>query len=269
MTLMARTSKKTPSQSRTRKTSRKIVEDEELRDFNIPQLKQKITIQSKKLDDKQLRFLEKSLHENTNLMFVVGPAGAAKTYMAVYSALRILSSNDDMDLLYIRTPVEASERSMGFLPGNVEEKFDPYLWPLQDKLDEFLPKEKSTQSELLKEGRISGMPNGFVRGADWKNKVVVCDEAQNFTYDELKTLITRVGENSRLFLCGDLMQSDIGRKSGLKEVMGIFSSGHWQKSEKSHVFEFEVKDIKRCEFVMEAVQSFIEHEIERDKTNGR
>lgn len=268
MTLMARTSKKPTPKTKQKKTPRK-ADIDEIENLNIPQLRQSITIQSKKLDKKQLRFLEKSLHEDTNLMFVVGPAGAAKTYMAVYSALRILSSDDNMDLLYIRSPIEASERSLGFLPGNVEEKFDPYLWPLQDKLDEFLPKERSDQFELLKEGRISGMPNGFVRGADWKNKVVVCDEAQNFTYEELKTLVTRVGENSRLFLCGDLMQSDIGRKSGLKEVMSVFSGQKWEESDKCHTFEFEVKDIKRCEFVMEAVQSFIDHEIERDKVNGR
>ena len=98
--------------------------------IEIPQLKLTFRVNSLRLTEKQKIFLSLALECKTNIMFVSGPAGSTKTYMAVYAALRYLSSNDDLDLLYVRTVIESGEKGLGALPGDIEEKFNPYLMPL-------------------------------------------------------------------------------------------------------------------------------------------
>lgn len=212
--------------------------------FDIPQLKQKITVNCKKLDEKQLHFLEKSLSPKTKLMFVSGPAGTAKTYMAVYSALRLLGDNDRLDLLYVRTVIESADKGLGALPGDLEEKFNPYIAPLMDKLDEMLPKTSTIKKDLFNRGRISAVPINFLRGASWRYKIVIADEAQNFTFKELTTLVTRAGEGSRIFVCGDPMQSDINGKSGFTDMFNIFNDSA-SKKKGIECFQFIEEDIKR------------------------
>ena len=216
--------------------------------FNIPQLKQNIVINCLKLDEKQLRFLEKSLAKKTKVIFINGPAGTSKTYMAVYSALRLISAHEDLDVVYVRTVIESADKGLGALPGDLAEKFNPYMMPLLDKLDEMLPKNTSLKHELLEKGTISAMPINFLRGASWKNKVVVADEAQNFTFKELVTLITRLGENTKLFICGDSMQSDINGKSGFNDMCNIFND-YRSRQKGIEYFEFDENDIKRSEIL--------------------
>jgi len=103
-------------------------------EFTIPSLKQSIHINSQKLTKKQLRFISIAFDEKTKIVFIAGPAGSTKTYIAVYSALRLLSSADELDLLYVRTVIESAEKGMGALPGDIDEKFNPYMAPLEDKL---------------------------------------------------------------------------------------------------------------------------------------
>lgn len=226
--------------------------------FQIPQLEQTITVNCLKLDDKQLSFLEKSLSEDTKVMLVAGPAGTSKTYMSVYSAMRLLSADPDKDLVYIRTVIESADKGMGALPGDLEEKFNPYILPLLDKLDEVLPKNNTLKTDLLNKGRISALPVNFLRGASWNNKIIIADEAQNFSFKELTTLITRIGENCTLFICGDPMQSDINGKSGLPDFIKIFND---EESVKNgiHTFFFNHSDIKRSKilkFIIQKIQNF-------------
>lgn len=216
--------------------------------FTIPQIPQKIIVNCEKLDEKQLLFLSKSLHDKTKILFINGPAGATKTYMAVYSALRLLSGDDDLDLLYVRTVIESADKGLGALPGDLEEKFNPYMAPLNDKLEEMLPKNTTDRHSLLSEGRISSMPINFLRGASWKNKVVIADEAQNFTFKELTTLITRIGEGTKIFICGDSMQSDINGKSGFSEMCKLFSD-YRSRQKGIEYFEFDENDIKRSKLL--------------------
>ena len=181
-------------------------------------------------------------------MFINGPAGSTKTYMAVYSALRLLSAYNDLDLLYVRTVIESAEKGLGALPGDLAEKFNPYMAPLEDKLWEMLPQNTTIKKELLEEGRIKAMPINFIRGADWKNKIVIADEAQNFTFKELTTLITRLGENSKLFICGDSMQSDINGRSGFFDMCNLFDDAE-SKKQGIETFHFEEQDILRSKLV--------------------
>lgn len=229
-------------------------------DFNLNDnaLKAKIKIKGLKLTEKQKKFLELSLRDDSKIVFVLGPAGSTKTYMAVMSALRHLQKDDSLDLFYVRTAIESAEKGLGALPGTLEEKFNPYMAPLEDKLIELLPGNTTLKAELLKSNRIQAMPINFLRGANWINKIVVADESQNFTFKELVTMITRLGENSKLFICGDLMQSDINGKSGLKPMIDLFDDE--QSKEKGiYCFRFTENDIMRSEILKFIIQKLKSH----------
>lgn len=208
----------------------------------------KIVVKGKSLSEKQKIFLKIACDKNTNIMFVNGPAGSTKTYMAVFAALRHLQKNEDLDLLYVRTAIESADKGLGALPGTLEEKFNPYMAPLEDKLEELLPKTTGVKSELIKSGRVQAMPINFLRGANWINKIVVADESQNFTFKELITLITRIGDNSKLFICGDIMQSDINGRSGFSDMMHLFQDKE-SKDRGIHCFRFNEDDIFRSEIL--------------------
>ena len=224
----------------------------------IPQLKLTFKVNNLRLTEKQKIFLASALDEETNIMFVSGPAGSTKTYMAVYAALRHLSSDDELDMFYVRTVIESADKGLGALPGSVEEKINPYMAPLEDKLMEMLPKNKTVRKELIDSGRIQAMPINFLRGASWKDKIVVADEAQNFTFKELTTLITRLGKNSKLFICGDFMQSDINGKSGYSAMFNLFKDKE-SESNGIHCFSFNKNDILRSE-----LQKYIIGKLEDD-----
>ena len=217
-------------------------------DFEIPQLKQNIPVNCLRLTERQKKFLSKAFNEETKIMFIAGPAGSTKTYMAVYSALRLLSAYDELDLLYVRTVIESAEKGLGALPGDIDEKFNPYMAPLEDKLYEMMPKTTTAKKEMLENGRISAMPINYLRGSSWKDKIVVADEAQNFTYKELTTLITRIGKNCKLFICGDFMQSDINGKSGFASMFDLFNDK--DSVDRGIVcFKFGKEDILRSEIL--------------------
>lgn len=203
-----------------------------------------------KFSEKQKQLLEICLNPDTKAVFITGPAGSSKTYMAVYAALNLLATNKDWDMTYIRSLAESADRGIGSLPGTVEEKFMPFLIPLEDKMEEIIT--APTMVNLRKDQVINVMPVNFVRGANWCNKVVVCDEAQNFSKKELITLITRIGENSKLLLCGDLMQSDI-RATGFCSFINLFDDEESRKNG-IHVFRFDKEDIYRSEILKFIIQ---------------
>lgn len=203
-------------------------------------------IKNHRLSEKQKKFVELALDGAVEIMFINGPAGSTKTYMALYAALRLLAQNPELDILYVRTIAESADRNMGFLPGSADEKFNPYMLPLFDKLEEML--KVSDYQRLLHEKRIEAIPINFLRGANWRNKIVVADEAQNFTFKELTTLITRLGDASKLFICGDFMQSDINGKSGYRAMSDRFSDEE-SKEQGIHTFRFGVEDIKRSKLL--------------------
>ena len=120
--------------------------------------------------------------------------------------------------------------------------------PLEDKLDEMLPKTTTIKQELIKSGRVQAMPINFLRGASWLNKIVIADESQNFTFRELVTLITRIGEGTKLFVCGDTMQSDINGKSGFNDMIKVFDDDE-SKEKGIYCFRFNESDIFRSEIL--------------------
>lgn len=183
--------------------------------------------------------------KDTKIVFLSGVAGTAKSYTAIYAALREMQNDHDKSIIYLRSVVESSSRSMGFLPGELEEKLSPYLQPLEDKLMEMIPPQDMVY--LKEAGRIQAMPINFLRGASWTNKIVVVDEAQNMTQKELITILTRVGEGTKLFILGDPMQADI-RDSGFAKIVDAFSDVESYKHGVS-VFRLETQNVVRSEIV--------------------
>jgi len=217
----------------------------------------KLNLTQFNLSEKQKDFLKIAFDKNTKVVFVLGPAGSSKTFIATYAALQLFNMDNDYDIFYVRTIAESAERSLGHLPGDMNEKFNPFAMPLEEKLKEIIKEDRIRM--LFEEGIVSCAPINYLRGASWKNKIVLADEAQNFTKKELITLITRIGENTKYFICGDLMQSDINGKSGLSDIAKIFDDDESKKNG-IHVFTFDKTDILRSEIL-----KFIISKLEKTK----
>jgi phosphate starvation-inducible PhoH-like protein len=235
---------------------KKVHKDKE--DFNeiIPEntLKSvKLNIKNFNLTDKQKSFAQIAFDKNTKIIFINGPAGSSKTFLAVYCALHIMNMNPKSELKYIRTIAESGERALGSLPGTVDEKFNPFMMPLYDKLDELISMPQSKYLET--NGYIEALPINFLRGATWNDKIIIADESQNYSTKELVTLLTRIGEGTKMFICGDAMQSDIGNKSGFMRVYDIFNN---KESEERGIycFQFDEEDIMRSEILKYIVHMF-------------
>jgi phosphate starvation-inducible protein PhoH and related proteins len=158
--------------------------------------------------------------EKTDLVFGIGPAGTGKTYIAVAFAAHCLEKGMVERIILSRPAVEAGER-LGFLPGDMRDKVDPYLRPLYDALYDVLPPEKVERD--LEAGIIEIAPLAFMRGRTLANAFVILDEAQNTTTMQMKMFLTRLGEGSKMVITGDPSQIDLppGQKSGLEEAVGL------------------------------------------------
>ena len=209
-------------------------------------IKESVRIDERQLTSKQIELLNLLQNKTTKLVFISGPAGTAKTYTSILAGLTLLNHKRVSEIVYVRSIVESSDSKLGFLPGEMDEKMSPYIQPLIDKLEELLPKHDI--DKLKKEERIHGFPINFLRGLSWNAKCIVADEAQNMTKKELITLITRVGEFSKLFICGDPDQSDINGKSGFVPTMNIFDDEE-SRNNGIYVFKFDEDDIVRSGLV--------------------
>lgn len=155
-----------------------------------------------------------------DLVFAIGPAGSGKTYTAVALAVRALKNKEVKRIILARPAVEAGE-SLGFLPGDMKEKLDPYMMPLYDALRDMLPAVKL--EKYLEDGTIEIAPLAFMRGRTLNNAYAILDEAQNATSSQLKMFLTRMGISSKFIVTGDITQIDLPRKytSGLKQVQDL------------------------------------------------
>jgi phosphate starvation-inducible protein PhoH and related proteins len=216
----------------------------------------KLIFKKFKLTDRQKEFLSIAFDPNTKVVFLSGPSGSSKTFCSVYAALHLFNMDQEKEIIYVRTTAESGERSLGFLPGSSDEKLNPFTIPLLDKLEEIVGRDSA--KELIVKRIATASPINFLRGVSWNNKLVILDESQNATYKELVTFLTRIGKETKYFLCGDLMQSDINGKSGLKKVIDTFDTKEAQENG-IHVFNFTKDDIMRSEIL-----KFIVNELEKN-----
>lgn len=217
-------------------------------------IKEKLTIKEFPWTARQKEIIESLLSKDANITFISGPAGTAKTLLAVYAALKCLNEKKVGEIYYVRSIIESASRSLGSLPGNEFDKFKPFAMPLEDKLLELLP--NSEVNKLNQDGRIKCIPINFMRGLSINVGFIICDEFQNFTKKEATTLLTRVGKFTKLILCGDSMQSDINGHSCLEELVKLFGD---EESKKMgiRVFNLTKDDIMRseiCKFIVEKLE---------------
>ena len=204
-----------------------------------------------KFSEKHQRFIQTLIDEKTKMVFADGFAGTAKTYLSVYGALTLLEARKVEQIIYLRSVVESATQKIGHLPGELDQKFQPYSLPLIDKLDELVS--KTTSDKLVKQEYIKCLPVNFTRGLTFHNSVVIIDEAQNLTRQELVTLLTRFGEDSKYVIIGDTNQSDINGKSGFKPILQAFDTDNSMVNG-IHTFKFEKTEIVRSKLLKHIVQ---------------
>lgn len=193
------------------------------------------------LTEKQQKFHKIMSSYDTRIVFLSGPAGSSKSFLSVYTALDLYNRDKHRTITYVRTAIESASKGLGFLKGDVDQKMSPYLKPLQDKIADLLNKE---ESHLINQQNVlSGEPVNFIRGQDWKDKVVIADEMQNATTKELLTIMSRLNSNSKIFICGDPMQSDI-RNSGFETLFELFDDEE-SKQQGIYTLKFTKEDIMR------------------------
>tara|TARA_B100000989_G_scaffold235347_1_gene182197 strand:+ start:358 stop:1389 length:1032 start_codon:yes stop_codon:yes gene_type:complete len=192
------------------------------------------------------------------LVFCCGPAGTGKTYLAVAFAVSMLKAGQVDKIILSRPAVEAGER-LGFLPGDLKEKIDPYLRPIYDALNEMLPFDEVIKK--IDSGHIEIAPLAFMRGRTLSNSFIILDESQNTTPVQMKMFLTRLGENSKMIINGDLSQVDLpsGTKSGLRQAVNILNN-----IEQIGFIEFKDKDVVRNSLVSKIVKNYQKFE----KTQG-
>mgnify|MGYP003138167160 FL=1 len=170
----------------------------------------------------QKKFIQTLLAEDTKIVFADGYAGTAKTYLSVFGALTLIATNKMSQIIYLRSVVESANQKIGHLPGQLDEKFLPYSLPLMDKLDELVT--KTTANSLFKKEYIKCLPVNFTRGLTFNKSMVIVDEAQNLTRQEITTILTRFGQGSKYVVIGDSNQSDINGKSGFSPIIKAFDN---------------------------------------------
>lgn len=202
----------------------------------------------KSRSENQQRLIE--AYERNDLVFAVGPAGTGKTYLSIALAVKALKEKTAKRIILSRPAVEAGEK-LGFLPGDMKDKIDPYLQPLYDALEDMVPGAKL--QDMMEKHVIQIAPLAFMRGRTLSDAVIILDEAQNTTTAQIRMFLTRMGWNSKMIVTGDMTQIDLPReqKSGLKEALRILSG-----VEGIGVVELTKKDIVRHKLVTRIVNAY-------------
>jgi len=189
-------------------------------------------------------------YNNNDMIFAVGPAGTGKTYLSIALAVKALKEKAIKKIILSRPAVEAGEK-LGFLPGDMKDKIDPYLQPLYDALEDMIPAAKL--QDMMEKRIIQIAPLAFMRGRTLSDAVVILDEAQNTTNAQLRMFLTRMGWNTKMIITGDMTQIDLPReqKSGLKEALKILTD-----IEGIGIVELNQKDIVRHKLVTKIVNAY-------------
>ena len=204
--------------------------------------------------ENQLKLIE--AYEHNDMVFAVGPAGTGKTYLSIALAVKALKEKTAKKIILSRPAVEAGEK-LGFLPGDMKEKIDPYLQPLYDALEDMIPQVKL--QDMMEKHVIQIAPLAFMRGRTLSDAVVILDEAQNTTPAQIRMFLTRMGWNTKMIITGDMTQIDLPhtQKSGLIEALHILNG-----VEGIGVVNLNQKDIVRHKLVTRIVNAYEEYDKE-------
>lgn len=202
-------------------------------------------------------------YNQNDMLFAIGPAGSGKTYTSIALAVRALKNKEVRKIILSRPAVEAGEK-LGFLPGDMREKIDPYLQPLYDALEDMVPSLKL--QEMMQQNIIQIAPLAFMRGRTLNDAVVILDEAQNTTTAQIKMFLTRMGANTKMIITGDMTQIDLPRgvKSGLREAREVLAD-----VKGIDFIEMNEKDIVRHKLVTRIVNAYDRYDKERKEEYDR
>ena len=200
------------------------------------------------LSKNQNKFVDSCAHND--IVFVIGPAGTGKTFLSVVLAVKALKEKIIEKIVITRPVVEAGE-NLGFLPGDLQDKINPYLRPIYDSLDEILPKKKIKQ--FIDNGIIEIVPLAYMRGRTLKNSYILLDEAQNTVSSQIKMFLTRMGKNSKIIITGDITQIDLKSKkeSGLVDAVKRFNN-----TEGIEIVQLKDQDVLRHKLVKKILSKY-------------
>jgi phosphate starvation-inducible PhoH-like protein len=215
--------------------------------------KQQVLIVPRNLS--QEKYLELLKNPKKYIVFAIGPAGTGKTMLGVQMAIKLYKEGVIKKIIITRPAVSVDE-DHGFLPGTLNQKMEPWTRPIMDVFEEYYhPKEIA---EMLEDGAIEISPLAYMRGRTFKNAFVIADEMQNATPSQMKMLLTRIGDNSRMVVTGDLNQADRPRENGLLEFCSLFGEGGDYRM--IAMARFDVQDVERHPVVREVLSIYKENE---------
>jgi phosphate starvation-inducible PhoH-like protein len=215
-------------------------------DTYLPQKKQRVSLYAR--NPTQQVYLEKLQDDNKSIVFAVGPAGTGKTMLAVQVGIKLFQEGI-VDKLIVTRPAVSVDEDLGFLPGTLNEKMAPWTRPIFDVLGEYY--QAKDIAKMLEEGVIEISPLAYMRGRTFKNAYIIADEMQNATQNQMKMLLTRLGEHSKMVVTGDLNQADRLDNNGLSEFCQLMQN--FSKLKHIDSVEFTAKEIERHNAVKEVL----------------
>jgi len=192
------------------------------------------------------KYVDSIQNDNIKLIFGVGPAGCGKTLFACINAVQMLKNNK-IDKIILTRPFVSVEEEIGYLPGDVNKKMDPYTKPLFDVFNEFYKKQEIDQ--MIHNNIIEIVPIGYMRGRTFKNAYIIADEMQNSSPSQMKMITTRIGENTKMIVTGDLQQSDLKGTNGLCDFLEKYKKFINYNNFEIDIIEFDNYDIERSSIV--------------------
>ena len=219
-------------------------------DFNpyLPQKKQRVHLTPRSPNQKL--YLEKLQDELKSIVLAIGPAGTGKTLLAVQNGIKLFQEGQ-VDKIIVTRPAVSVDEDLGFLPGDLNEKMAPWTRPIFDVLGEYY--QAKDIAKMLEEGVIEISPLAYMRGRTFKNAYIVADEMQNATVNQMKMLLTRLGEGSKMVVTGDLAQADRLEDNGLVDFCSLLANKQLKHID---IVEFDHKDIERHHAVKEVLKIY-------------
>jgi len=215
----------------------------------IPQKNSRVHLYPR--NDTQRTYIQKLQNEDNSILFAIGPAGTGKTLLAVQAGIKFFQEGK-VDKLIVTRPAVSVDEDLGFLPGDLNEKMAPWTKPIFDVLGEYY--QQKDIAEMLSEGMIEISPLAYMRGRTFKRSWIIADEMQNATANQMKMLLTRLGDQSRMVVTGDLAQADRLVDNGLVEFCNLL--GKHKQTEHIDIVRFEAKDIERHQAVKEVLSIY-------------
>ena len=214
----------------------------------LPQKKQRVVMQARSSNQKT--YLQKLQDEAYSIVFAIGPAGTGKTMLAVMHGIKLYQEGL-VDKIIVTRPAVSVDEDLGFLPGTLNEKMAPWTRPIFDVLGEYY--KQTDIAKMLEEGVIEISPLAYMRGRTFKNAYIIADEMQNATVNQMKMLLTRLGEGSKMVVTGDLAQADRVNDNGLINFCNLLEN---KQPKHIDIVQFDAKDIERHQAVKEVLELY-------------